>query len=227
MDILHLDQQTTLALNGSDSLFWDNVMSTVTSTWSWSLLMLTLLYVIFHNNNLRDGIVILLVAGLMIFVADRLCSGVVKPMVARWRPTRDPQIMYLLDVVNGYRGGSFGFFSGHACNTFSMATFLALLFRHRGMTLTLFFWCITTTFTRLYLGVHYLGDVTVGAIVGTLIGCLFAWLLRKILERISTGSRMSYSGYTSTGYLLSDMNVFLTMIFLNYILVIIVSMMIN
>jgi hypothetical protein len=83
-----------------------------------------LLYVIFKNNSWKEGLCILLCIGLMIFVTDRLCSGWCKPTVARWRPTRDPEIMYLIDTVLNYRGGRFGFFSGHASNTFCVATFL-------------------------------------------------------------------------------------------------------
>src|SRR5574344_714015 len=144
-----IDQQVTLAINGSDSIFLDNFMICVTNTFSWSLVVIMLIAILFRNNNVREGFIVLLFIGLMIFVADRLCSGLVKPLVARWRPTQDPEIMYLVDVVNEYRGGRFGFFSGHACNTFCMAMFLSYLFRYRSVTLTLFFWAATTSFSRL------------------------------------------------------------------------------
>ena len=182
-----------------------------------------LLYLFFRNNNIRDALIILLTIGLMIVVADRLCSGVVKPMVARWRPTQDPEIMYLVDVVEGYRGGRFGFFSGHACNTFCMATFLSLLFRYRAVTFTLFFWSATTTFTRLYLGVHYFGDVVVGLIMGVIIGGIFYYLYQLLMRRIGM-SRLVSDQFTATGYKKIDMNMFLVVVFFNYILVLLVSM---
>lgn len=220
--LLQFDQQATLALNGSHSLFLDNLMITVTNTFSWSLLMLMLLYVIFKNNSWKDSLCILLTIGLMIFVADRICSGWVKPTVARWRPTRDPEIMYLLDTVLNYRGGRFGFFSGHACNTFCIAMFLSWLFRSTRMTLVLFFWAATTTFTRLYLGVHYLGDVTVGLCVGSLLGIIFYTVYYRL--RLLFGKHHLISNqFTSTGYLRSDLDRFMTVIFLNYILIIIFS----
>lgn len=160
---------------------------------------------------------------LLIFVADRICSGIVKPLVERWRPTQDPQIMYLVDIVRGYRGGRFGFFSGHACNTFCMATFLSLLFRSGKVTCALFFWCTTTTFTRLYLGVHYLGDVTVGLIVGCLLGTLFYVGMERAHAKIGR-KRLISEQFTSTGYLKSDMDTFMSVIFLNYVCVIIYAM---
>lgn len=221
-DLLDLDQRITLFFNGSDNLFWDNVMMTVTDTWSWTLVVITLFVVIFRNNDLREFFAVLLMLALMIAVADRICSGLVKPMVARWRPTQDPQIMYLVDVVNGYRGGRFGFFSGHSCNTFCVATFLSLLYRYRSVTITLFCWAATTTFTRLYLGVHYFGDVLVGFFVGLFIGAVFYILFEHIQFRLGAPHCTS-DQYTRTGYRKSDMNSLLSVVFFNYILVVIVS----
>lgn len=216
--MLELDQQLTLAINGSDSLFWDNVMYTYTNTFSWSVVIIVLLVIIFKNNSPKEALLVYLSIALLIFVADRLCSGLVKPMVERWRPTQDPQIMYLVDVVRGYRGGRFGFFSGHACNTFCIATFLSLLFRCRKVALALFFWCITTTFTRLYLGVHYLGDISVGLLVGISLGTLFYYGMEYVHKRINT-KRFISEQFTSSGYMISDMDTFMTVIFLNYICV--------
>lgn len=223
MDINQLDHTLTLLINGSDSIFWDNVMYTVTNTFSWSMVIVALLVIIFKNNSIKNTLIILLTIALLIFVADRICSGLVKPMVARWRPAQDPQLMYMVDVVRGYRGGRFGFFSGHACNTMCMAVFLSMLFRSAKVTLVLIFWSLTTTFTRLYLGVHYLGDVCVGWCVGIILGLLFYYLMRRFQRSDDRRSYISEQ-FTSTGYLKSDMDSFLTIIFFNYICVIIFAM---
>lgn len=218
-----LDHQLTLAINGCDRLFWDNVMYTITDTFSWSLVIVALLVIIFKNNNWREAVLVYVSMALLIFVADRICSGMVKPLVERWRPTQDPQLMYFVDVVRGYRGGRYGFFSGHACNTMCMAMFLSWLFRSPKVAMALFFWSITTTFTRLYLGVHYLGDVCVGWTVGAILGFLFYVLMEKVHVKIGS-KRLVSEQFTSTGYLKSDMDSFLAVIFFNYICVIIVAM---
>lgn len=223
MDINQLDHTLTLLINGSDSIFWDNVMYTVTNTFSWSMVIVALLVIIFKNNSIKNTLIILLTIALLIFVADRICSGLVKSMVARWRPAQDPQLMYMVDVVRGYRGGRFGFFSGHACNTMCMAVFLSMLFRSAKVTLVLIFWSLTTTFTRLYLGVHYLGDVCVGWCVGVILGLLFYYLMRRFQRGDDRRSYISEQ-FTSTGYLKSDMDSFLTIIFFNYVCVIIFAM---
>ena len=223
-DIHHLDQRLTIAVNGSDSLFWDNVNMCVTNTFSWSLVILALIIILFRNNDVRGALIVLLTIGLMIAAADLLCSGLVKPLVGRWRPAQDPEIMYMIDVVDGYRGGRFGFFSGHACNTMCMAVFLSFLFRFRPLTFTLLFWSFTTTLTRIYLGVHYLGDITVGFIVGSLLGSAFYYIYNKVATYLHAPRRLP-SEYTATGYKKRDMYSLLAVIFFNYIAVLFVAMM--
>ena len=216
--LIELDHEWTLALNGSDSIFWDNIMYTYTNTFSWLLVIATLLIIVFKNNSIRQALLVILALAVMIAVADRLCSGLVKPLVARWRPTQDPQLMYMVDIVRGYRGGQYGFFSGHACNTMCVAVFLSWLFRYRSVTLTMIFWSLSTTFTRIYLGVHHLGDVLVGFVIGAILGTIFYFLLELILKKYGA-SKLISSQFTPTGYLVSDMNILLTVIFFNYILV--------
>lgn len=223
-EINELDHQLTLAINGSNNLFWDNVMYTVTGTFSWSVVIVVLLVIIFKNNTFRESLMVYITIALLIIVADRLCSGLVKPLVERWRPTQDPHLMYYVDVVRGYRGGRFGFFSGHACNTMCMAVFLSLLFRSPKITVTLIFWSLSTTFTRLYLGVHYLGDVTVGFIVGIMLGTVFYWLMERFVHPRICSKRLISEQFTSTGYLRSDLDVFMTVVFFNYICVVIYAM---
>ncbi len=215
-DLNEWDHRATLAINGSESLFWDNVMSIITNTFAWTLLMVVLLVIIFRNNTLKRGFTILVVMALMMVFADMICSGLVKPTVARWRPTQDPQLMYLIDVVDDYRGGRFGFFSGHACNSFSMAMFLSWLFRYGKLTIVLFVWSSITTFTRLYLGVHFLGDILVGLTCGCLFGSFFYFFLSRLLKNTDEVKLISVQ-FTPTGYLKSDLNMFMAVIFFNYI----------
>lgn len=223
-ELNELDHQLTLAINGSDSLFWDNVMYTVTNTFSWSLVIITLLIIIFKNNNWKEALMVYITIVLLILVSHYICAGIVKPTVARWRPTQDPHLMYLLDVVRNYRADKYGFFSGHACNTMCMAVFLSCLFRSTKVTITLIFWSLTTTFTRLYLGVHYLGDVCVGLIVGTCLGLLFYWLMERFVHPKVGIKRLISEQFTSSGYLKSDMNIFMTVIFFNYLCVLVFAM---
>lgn len=210
-------------MNGSESLFWDNLMVVFTNTFSWSLLILMLLYILFRNNQPKDALLILLTIGLMILFTDRICSGIVKPGVARWRPSCDPQYMYLVDVVRNYRSHKFGFFSGHASNTMCVAMFLSWLFRYRKLSIVLFMWASIATYTRIYLGVHYWGDIITGVLVGLLMGYFFYHLYYWIYKQKALSHRDT-DQYTSSGYLKADLDRYLCVIFLNYILLIIISL---
>jgi undecaprenyl-diphosphatase len=102
--------------------------------------------------------------------------------------------------------------------------FLAWLFRSAKVTITLFFWSLTTTFTRLYLGVHYLGDVCVGFMVGAILGALFYWLMERFVHPHFGKKTFISEQFTSSGYMKSDMDIFMCIVFFNYICVIIFAM---
>ena len=180
-EIIQLDKQLLLAINGSESLFVDSLILTLTNALTWIPLYVGLLYVVIRSNpNVRDVLLILAAAGCCVLLAGAVDDELVKPSVARWRPTHDPEIGMLVDVVNDYRGGNYGFFSAHAANTFSIAVFFSLLMRQRLMTIFLVCWSLTNCYTRLYLGVHYPGDILVGLCWGGCVGWLVYYLYCRI-----------------------------------------------
>ncbi len=170
-ELIQFDKHLLLALNGSDSVFLDNVIMTLTTAQTWIPLYSILLVIILYNNRkFREVFLIIASAGLCVLLAGAVDDEIVKPLVARWRPTHDPEIGSLIDTVNGYRGGNYGFFSAHAANTFSLAIYFSLLFRQRLVTIFLVGWSLVNCYTRLYLGVHYPGDIMVGLLWGGLVG---------------------------------------------------------
>ena len=171
-EIIQFDKQLLLMLNGSDSTVLDYIVMTLTNAKTWIPLYVSLLYVVTmtHQRNYREIFLIIAAAGLCVLLAGSIDDCIVKPLVARWRPTHDPEIGALVDVVDGYRGGNYGFFSAHASNTFSITLFFSLLMRHRLFVVFMVTWSLINCWTRLYLGVHYPGDITVGLLWGALMG---------------------------------------------------------
>lgn len=171
-ELIQFDKQLLLAVNGSDSVFLDYLVLTLTNAKTWIPLYLGLFYVVVqtHRKNWKDILFILAAAGLCVLLAGAVDDEIVKPLVARWRPTHDPEIGGLVDVVNGYRGGNYGFFSAHAANTFSLAMFFSLLMRQRMFVIPIVTWSFINCWTRLYLGVHYPGDILVGLCWGGIVG---------------------------------------------------------
>lgn len=167
--MLELDQQLTLFLNGSESLYLDRLALTATHTLTWLPAGVVLLYVLIRNNTLRGVVATVLGLAFCILVADQVASGVCKPLFARFRPTNDPMLMYVVDVADGYRGGRYGFFSSHAANTMAVATFIHLLVRSRSLAFWMYSWALLNCWTRAYLGVHYVGDLLAGTLWGLFI----------------------------------------------------------
>ena len=77
----------------------------------------------------------------------------------------------------------YGFVSSHAANSFAAATLIALIMRHRLVTISLLAWAALQCYSRVYLGVHYPGDILGGVIVGVLAGWLVWGLMRWIQHR--------------------------------------------
>ncbi|MEG1580740.1 MAG: phosphatase PAP2 family protein [Bacteroidaceae bacterium] len=219
--LLNLDQHITLALNGSDSLFLDNVIMAITQTVTWIPMALVLIYVLIRNNNMQTLGLLLLMLGLCILFSDQMSSSFTKPYFARFRPTQDPQIMYLVDVVDGYRGGKYGFFSSHAANTFSITIFLSLLFRYRPVILGLLSWTLLNCYSRIYLGVHYVGDVLMGIVWGSIVGTLLYFVSKRMGLTPSNGNTTADDYFTKSGYQISTMHLFLYALLLTYVLIII------
>lgn len=181
--ILDLDKELLLFFNGLHTSWLDPVMILATKTISWLPLYLFLVYLIIKFKK-WDTLFVLVGVALTIVLADQITSGFMKPFFARLRPSQDPALAGLVHLVNDYKGGLYGFASSHAANTFGTATLIFLLFRARYRWIWLIFiWALLVSYTRIYLGVHYPGDIIVGALVGLacgLSGFLFAnFLLRK------------------------------------------------
>ena len=202
--LIDIDKQVMLALNGSDSLYRDGVMKIFTTTSVWIPVAAVLLFVVLKNNTPRGSLLTVLAVALTILACDQISSGLIKPIVARLRPSHDPSFMHLIDTFNGYRSGSYSFTSSHACNSFGIFTIIALIIRNRALSLSLLLWACINSFSRIYLGVHYPGDILCGAIVGTVIGSIIFLIYHIIKKKIDYTSVRITSNYTRTGYLVDD-----------------------
>ncbi len=175
--LLELDTRLFLYLNSLHSNSLEGIMWFLSLTKVWIPLYIIIAAYIFWKYR-KTSIFIIITLALTIVASDRLSSGLIKPLVKRYRPSHEAKLEGKVHMVNNYKGGKYGFVSSHAANTFALALFLSLLLKRKLITGLFFLWATLVSYSRIYLGVHYPGDVLGGA----LIGCLCAFILFKIMQ---------------------------------------------
>lgn len=201
--ITNIDTRLTLFLNGSDSEMLDAIAVTATKTSTWIPLGILLLYVLMRMKDWKNALLVIMCVAIAITLADQMASGIFKPLVARLRPSHNPELQGVIDLVGDYRGGRYGFFSSHAANTCAVAVFLSLLFRKRIFSIAICSWAMVNSWTRLYLGVHYVGDITVGLLWGALVGWMVFRLYRFLTLKVKLeGVELLYT--EKRAYLLAE-----------------------
>jgi len=185
--ILEYERDFFLWLNGNHNSFWDSFMWIYTGQIVWIPVLLVFIFLLFYKQDWKESLLIVLSFVLIIFLCDKISSAICKPYFMRFRPTHHPDFMDYVHTVNDYRGGKYGFISGHATNAFGFATFSLLLFRNRLFTISILIWSTLMSYTRIYLGVHFISDIIPGLLVGMLFGfCiykLYVFLLVKLLKK--------------------------------------------
>lgn len=168
--IRQIDQSLLLFLNSFHDSFWDKAISIFTSIGSWVPLYLLIIYVIIKTYKQNANIILVFIALAIVFSV--LSTALIKYGVQRLRPTHDPVLSNLVHNVYD-RGGLYSFFSGHAAHSFTIAVLTSRLFKRNLYTVLIFLWAIGVSYTRIYLGLHYPGDVLAGWVWGIFTGLIF------------------------------------------------------
>lgn len=180
-----IDTQVFLALNGLYAPYFDVFMKLFTGKWIWVPMYAAVLFAVVRNYRWRQTLAVLVCVALAITIAYQVCATLIRPEVCRLRPSNpENPLSEMVHIVGGYRGGSYGFPSCHAANSFALASFLTLLFANRKLSLFIFAWAVLNSYSRVYLGVHYPGDLLVGAIIGTAAGLAMAFAAGYVADRV-------------------------------------------
>lgn len=181
---MNIDTYILLWINGHHTEWLDQLMWWVSQSVTWIPLYIVLVgLIIYRYRSWKIVMAILLAFALAVGLSDFISSGILKPLVERLRPTHEPSLAPFLHIVNGYKGGMYGFCSSHAANTLACALLFMFVYKNKITTSILIVWVAINSYSRIYLGVHYPTDIMAGWIIGCATAVLAYALLGFLQKR--------------------------------------------
>ncbi|MFA6704565.1 MAG: phosphatase PAP2 family protein [Bacteroidales bacterium] len=186
--LLDKDKEFFYLINGNRSEFFDYIFAFLSHNLSFVILILGAFVFLSIKEYKKQFWILIILIALSFLLADRISVLWFKDVFERLRPSHALEGVNLVklnswNLIYDYKGGQFGFVSSHAANAFSLATIFSLLGKkYKIFSLIMFLWAILVGYSRVYCGVHYLGDVICGALLGVLIG-YFIVSIYKLVEK--------------------------------------------
>jgi undecaprenyl-diphosphatase len=185
LDKLELfDRALFLAINACHASILDNVMYYISQIWVFAPVFAYWLFMVFKRYGLKKLFILLGFLVLLIVLTDQTANQT-KHAIKRYRPSHNLEIQSQVHTINDYKGGTYGFFSGHATNTFGVAMLLFLIFSKESKLFrsAFFVWAAIISYSRIYLGVHYPSDIFVGLVVGLFWGYVVYRLIQYTFKQ--------------------------------------------
>ncbi|RZJ31936.1 MAG: phosphatase PAP2 family protein [Flavobacterium sp.] len=180
-NILEIDKELFLFLNGLGSERWDSFWLLITKQVCWVPVFIVIAYLLFRHLGWKHALLLFILVTVQLTFTDQT-TNIVKNYFHRLRPGSTPELAHLMRVVQSRN--SFSFFSGHAANSMSVAFFLFLVMRryvkYMGI---IFIWPLIFAYSRIYLGLHYPLDILCGYIWGIFTATLIYQLYRFLRNR--------------------------------------------
>lgn len=185
-----IDEQILFLFNGYHTQFLDSAFMFVTQKYTWVPFYILLVGFMYHKCGWKATLGLLVGVALAITLSDQVCATYLRPVFCRLRPSNPLNpISEYIQLVDGYRSGSYGFPSCHAANTVALATFISLLMNKYKWSVIMIIWAVLVSSSRMYLGVHYPSDIMAGALIGMLMG----WIPYMIVVKIMTLKRFNHA----------------------------------
>ena len=187
--VVRADQAATLWINSFHTPFTDSVWIFFSKVEVWIPLYALVAFFLFRRLGWKRALVAIAAIALTA-VCSAPTANLFKDWICRLRPSHNPWMLAHGLYLPYDAGGLYGFFSGHAANTFGFAASTLAIFRsdeghsYKAYGWAIFIWAFLVSLSRIFLGRHFLGDILVGAAVGMLLGWLFALVFRRIGDRL-------------------------------------------
>lgn len=186
----HLDHVITLGINHLSAGWSDPFWLLLSDRDTWFPAYAIIAFMLVQRLGWRKSLVVIVSIILTIVLADQL-SNAIKHGIERLRPCFNTWMLGHGLHWPEVRGGNFfGFFSGHASNTFAFIACALIGFRndHRHRYNAFAWWGYTwaalVSISRIMLGKHFIGDILVGTLFGITVGVLMGWAARWVIVRL-------------------------------------------
>ena len=179
--LLELDKNLFIFLNGLGSEAYDGFWLFITKQINWIPIFALILYLVFKHLGWRHAVLIILVMALLIVLTDQT-TNLFKNYFQRLRPVNNTDLDDVIHFV--HKRSSFSFISGHASNSMAAAFFLYKVLKpylkYMGF---IFLWPLIFAYSRIYLGLHYPGDILCGYVWGILMALIMLKLYVYLRNR--------------------------------------------
>lgn len=178
-----LDHELFLAINSNHSPYLDRFMVIISSKILWTVVLLLVGFIIYRN---RKRIIDVIFYFLSVFTAMGI-TYIVKFFVLRPRPIHIEAWEGKIHAIGSYSEEHYSFFSSHASSSFAIAIFAFLILKtQRLYGIIAIIWAALVSYSRIYIGKHFPGDVMVGILVGSFVAYLSYLFLVKQGETFET-----------------------------------------
>ncbi len=169
-----IDRDIFIYLNSLGSETFDPFWEIITKQVSWIPIFAIILFLAFKRLGWRHALLVVGMVSLLLLLTDQ-ATNLIKNSIQRLRPGSNPELEGIIRAIQKRR--SFSFISGHASNSMAVAFFLYRVLHPYIKYMGFFFiWPLIFAYSRIYLGLHYPGDILVGYLFGIFTG----WLVLKL-----------------------------------------------
>lgn len=173
-DFFDWDAHVFLYFNNLGEQKWDWFWLLVTDKKTWIPLYVIFLVLLYLKLGWKKTLLAGICIALMITCADQF-TNVLKHYFQRLRPCHTAELQGLFRPIDCEGRGKYGFTSAHASNHMAIAIFMGVLLRrqYKWLLYVLLVWALMIAYSRVYVGVHFTGDVFFGTLIGIIISFPF------------------------------------------------------